>query len=488
MKKIISIVLLLCLLLTVVACDRADGKTEETTEKVEEGTEQETSYLDTLPSINLNFDNFNILVTQQLAGFYDQENESGDIVDNACYMRNLDVEERYKIDINYTIMDGNASGANQFSTAISNSLQADAQSNFDLILGQNYYCLPLISVNAWHNLRSSEIINWDADWYHQSINNNGTINGNLYGASGSFVIAQLAYATAIIYNKDIYVDYGLADKYDVYQLIRDKQWTWDVFYEMATSFDSMTFDNPADSVWGYNVYDHAAIGLVTGLGVNFAEQNGDGEWTFDNFYNDHLETVYGKVREFLNDHVSCVKTQTILDAGIAYADFMSHVLFCQSYIHGLQEHESMTKRDGLTLGVLVSPMYNTEQGEYRTRVMRDELFYIPTNANLYNSSLVVEALNYETRQQVYPEYWEKVMELRSADTSEDREMLQLLEETVYFSFADYFSQDLQSVDNQVGLQAMNNVASFNNWWKTSGKIVRNRLTDLIETYGAKPEA
>ena len=179
MKKIISIVLLLCLLLTVVACDRADGKTEETTEKVEEGTEQETSYLDTLPSINLNFDNFNILVTQQLVGFYDQENESGDIVDNACYMRNLDVEERYKIDINYTNMDGNASGANQFSTAISNSLQADAQSNFDLILGQNYYCLPLISVNAWHNLRDSEIINWDAEWYHQSINNNRFIRTNL---------------------------------------------------------------------------------------------------------------------------------------------------------------------------------------------------------------------------------------------------------------------------------------------------------------------
>ncbi|MBQ7347553.1 MAG: extracellular solute-binding protein [Clostridia bacterium] len=487
MKKILSIILLLCMLLTVVACNNDKGKNEETTVGEEE-TNVETSYLDTLPELDLQYANFNILVTTQLVGFYDQENESGDIVDNACYMRNLDVEERYKIDITYSNLDGNASGANQFASAITNSLQADAQSRYDLILGQNYYCLPLVASNAWHNLRTSEIINWDAEWYHQSINNNGTVNGNLYGASGSFVIAQLAYATALIYNKDIYTNYGLADKYDVYQLVRDKKWTWDVFYEMATSFDSMTFDNPADSVWGYNVYDHAAVGLSTGLGINFAEQDGDGNWTFDNFYNDKLETIYGKIREFLNDHASCATTQEILDAGIAYKDFMSHVLFCQGYIHGLQENEAQTPREGLTLGVLVSPMYTEEQGEYRTRVMRDELFYIPTNANLYNSSLIVEALNYETRQQVYPEYWEKVMELRSADTSEDKEMLEILESTVYFSFADYFSQDLQTVDNQVGLQAMNNAASFNNWWKTNGKIVSNRLIDLIETYGAQPKA
>ncbi|MBQ7347552.1 MAG: hypothetical protein IJW55_06300 [Clostridia bacterium] len=483
MKKILSIILLLCMLLTVVACNNDKGKNEETT--VEEESNVGTSYLDTIPSLDLEYANFNILVTSQLVDFYDQDNESGDIVDNACYMRNLDVEERYKIDITYSDLDGNASGSAQFASAITNSLQADAQSRYDLVLGQNYYCLPLVTSNAWHNLRTSEVINWDAEWYHQTINNNGTVNGNLYGASGSFVIAQLAYATALFYNKDIYTDYGFADKYDIYQLVRDKQWTWDIFYEMATTFDSMTFDNPANAVWGYEVSTHAAHGLAIGLGINFAEQDGDGNWTLDNFYNDHLETVYGKLRDFLNDHASCVTKETIEKSGIASADFTSHVLFCQTYVHGLRESEALAAREGLTIGVVVSPMLNQEQGEYRTRVMRDELFYIPTNADLYNSSIIVEALNYETLRQVYPEYWDKVIELRSADTSEDREMLQLLASTVYFSFADYFSTDLKSIDDQVSQQALNNADSFNNWWKTNGKIVKNRLTDVIETYGKK---
>ncbi len=481
MKKMISVILLLCMLLTVFAACKGDKKPPVDTSDEQQETE-EPNHLDTLPAMDLEGQEFKFLISSQHETFYDQEAETGDIVESACFARNLAIEDRYNVDIVYTAMDGNSSGQDAFQTAISTSLQASKQDAYSLVIGQNYYCLPLISQGAYHNLRESDVIDFDAEWSHKMINDNGTINGKLYGGSGAVVISQLTHALALYYNKDIFVDYGFAEQYDIYEIVRQGKWTWALFFELVTSFDDVDEDSPS-AVYGFDTFSWAGIGLHAGFKNEPITKNAEGEYTLENFYNTHLEDVFSKLRELYNDHAgvaSAEDLQKVLNGDSAA--HMDHLLFCMNYLHGLVEMPAFQKSESHALGVLPAPKYDENQKEYYTLVMRNDLYYIPKNADFETAALMVEAFNYETYKQVYPEYWDKVIELRSADTSEDREMIQILSKTVFSTFATYFSYALSNIDHQTAYEAIKNSSSMSVWWGNNEKLVNKKLTKLLELY------
>lgn len=481
MKKLISVILLLCMLLTVFAACKGDKKPPVDTSDEQQETE-EPNYLDTLPSLDLEGAEYKMLISSQHETFYMQEEETGDIVESACFARNLSVEDRYKCEIFYVSMDGNASGQAAFQAAVQNSLSAAQKDAFNLVIGQNYYCLPLVSVGAYHNLRESEVLDLDAEWAHSAINNNGTINGKLYGASGSFVISQLTHALALYYNKNIFEDYGFAEQYDIYEIVRQGKWTYDLFYQMVISFDDVDKDDPA-AVWGLDRFYHAMVGLHVGFGNNPVTKNAEGEYTLDNYYNDALEQVYSKLRELYNDHAAVAKSEDLSKAtGGNSASMMDHLLFCMNYLHGSIETETFGKSESHELGILPAPKYTEDQENYYTRIMRGDLYYIPKNADFETAALLTEALNYETYKIVYPEYWDKVVEFRAANTAEDREMVQILASTVYSSFAMYFTQDLNSIDQQVAINVDANAASMSVWWGNNERLTNKKLERLLESY------
>ena len=482
MKKLISVILLLCMLVTAfVAC--SGGKTPSETETTTKQQEtKEPDYLDTLPAKDLDGRIFRFLISSQHETFYMQDQESANRVDSACFARNRNIEDRYNVDIVYTPMDGNASGSAEFQSTILNSRQLDAKDAFDLVIGQNYYCLPLFSQGVYHNLRESSVIDFDAKWAHPMINNNGTVNGKLYGASGSIVISQLTHALAMYYNKNIFANYGFAEQYDLYQLVRDGKWTFEVFYEIVTTFDDVN-EEAENAVYGFETFYHAAVGLHCGFKNDPIVKNADGEYTVENYYNDLLEDVYSKIRSLYNDHAGVATEDDLqrLTNGNS-ASRMDHLLFSMNYLHGLVEAPMYQKAENRPLGILPAPKYNEAQTEYYTRIMRGDLYYIPQNVDLETSALMVEALNYETYRLVYPEYWDKVIELRSADTSEDREMIQILAATVHSSFAEYFTFALSDIHQQVAIEALKNSSSMSVWWGQNEKIVNKKLTKLIEQF------
>ncbi len=479
MKKILSFLLCVCLLLSLVACNNGD-KEKET--NAPENETEEPSYLDTLPKVNLEGEEFKILIGTQVQHFYDFDNPSANVVENAAYMRNLEIEEYYNTDIVYHALDGNASGSQAFSAAITNSLMSAPADAFDLVLGQNYMTLNLMSSGAWHNLKEAEVTNWDAEWYHHAINENGTINGRLYGASGSFVISNMAWAMAWYYNKGVYERYGFEE--DIYQLVRDGKWTYEKFYEMVSKFDAVS--NAEDlnaAVWGFMWFDHAISGIAVGMGLTFGEKDGDGVWNFDNFYNDRTEDIYSKLYDlFITQQGGATNDASAmeLDSGSGF----DHYLFASNYTDGLFHLDWLAKREGLSVGVILPPKYDEKQADYYVHVMRNDLYLIPTNSDLEKTATLVEALNYKTLEIVYPEYWDKAIELRSADTSEDHEMLQLMAQKLTFSFGSYFRQDLLAIDtafrDQIGV---NKSPTFSTWWGSNSFTLGLKLEILYEIYG-----
>lgn len=479
MKRTVSILLFLGIMLCTCACS-FEGKHNE--EKIgsatTEAVKDETDYLQTLKKMDDGGKEFRILVTTQLERFYDQSNSSSVVVDDAAYRRNEAVNGLFNTKLTYTALDGNSSGSSAFSTNIRTTTLSGDGDCYDLIIGQNYYTLPLVSEGMYHNLMESDSFNWEAEWYHQSINNGGMINGKLWGGSGSFVVSQLAYAMACFYSKNVYESYNFG--YDLYELARNGQWTYEIFLELVSAFNTLD-DTDNTNAYGIIKFDHAVNGTIIGMGVEFISKDSDGDWSFDNFYDSGFEDIYEKVRALFNDYPAAVLETN--KTTMARSMIMSRTLFVQTLVDAILTDELLMPNDNFVIGILPMPKLNEEQENYRTRVMRDELFLIPVMADLERSALVTEALNYTTYSIVNEAYWETALKYRSADTENDMEMLSIISGTVYKDTAQYFSSDLLFLPTQVGLEIMNNTASFSTWWAKNKKALNRQLDALSDIYG-----
>lgn len=114
MKRAISALCLMCVLLSIpanFACGNnttTEGTTDnsDTTETTTEGVTTEQDIRSTLPIADFGGDEFNIFLwdLSQIA----VTDETGDIINDAVYKRNSDVEEMYNVKLNFTVQDGSS--------------------------------------------------------------------------------------------------------------------------------------------------------------------------------------------------------------------------------------------------------------------------------------------------------------------------------------------------------------------------------------------
>lgn len=490
MRRLIAMMLVLCMAVPFAACRKENEEVPDTSSSGH-GTNDpifdESEYLASLPDVKYDSD-FHVLCTIQTGSapenFYDVTEESSDTVASAVYRRNLAVEERYLITLIYHALEGNRGGANAFATEIRTS--AESGSGYDLIIGQNYYVLPTATEGYLQNLLDSDYFHWDEVWYNASINEHGIINNNLYGASGTYIMSQISYAMAIFFNKDFF-DAG-QHAYDLYELARNHEWTYEVLYELSADYytDEGTLGIVDDQdVFGYVYNSHGVENSILASDCPIVYTNSDGTLTIDDYYSTHLIKVFNDYYSFFNESAG---TRRFAD------DFTpteqlggGKALFANSRIGMMIVCDEMRNSD-YRIGVLPMPMYDTAQRDYYTGTMRWELFYIPINADLEKSSIVLEYLNYTSEKYVLPAYWDNAI-FQKADEAKDAEMLELVRSSLYYDFASFFGFAMGGIyGGPVDTGGVKKLIEDGNpglssWWSANRETFRQALADVLEDYG-----
>ena len=474
MKKTLTLLLALVMLLGVLASCNNGKNTEEMTTVADQTLEDEPDYLDSLPPLDLKNEQFNILFTSQTEDFYMHYDYSGDIVGNAAYERNLCVEERFKTELNYIPKDGNSSGSVAFNNAIRTSMNA-GEDAYDLILGQSYYCLSLATEGMYYDLNTTEYLNLENEWYHSEINRYGVVNNKRWAASGDFILSQIGWALSVAYNKDVVTAYFSDWDYDLYDLVREGKWTYERFYEMSTAFGSHNGND--NDMYAFSYGNHTISGLMIGFGVDYVTQNENGDWSILDFYDDHLIDAYNKVYDLCFNHDAIFLGDDVNNPGPASFD---NLLFVIDYIHGLTANEWVTENIQ-KVGVLPMPKLNEAQS-YRTYVQRNELFYIPITADLKASAIITDALNQKTNEIVIPEYFGKVLQLQSAQSSEDSEMLGLIRETLHYDFALFYNEATNYMVDSVSTYLMAGNDSVTGWWAKNWESLEYQIGKIPLKY------
>lgn len=281
------------------------------------------------------------------------ESLTNDAINDAVFERNQIIGKLY----NCTIAVDDGGWANGFDADV-------ASGGGKYIAACNEY---LTTAKAFHSGNFYNVLNLDIDftksWWDQAYFRDLECNGKLYSLCGDFAYHQMKATWLMFYNKNVY-EQNFPDT-DIYQLVRDKQWTLDKLIEMS---QQATKDNDGDTNITFSEGDHADIigatshphnyrGLYFACGEFFVSHDENGKMVCAIESSGRGSDVIDKIRELTTNDFYVEMGYT----NVRKAMENNTALFAFECMGAIQ---LMADVEGLRLGIIPMPLYNEEQSQY----------------------------------------------------------------------------------------------------------------------------
>ena len=389
-------------------------------ENVETIPEVDLYLTDYLPERDYDGYEFTIIMYEDhISGtsMYIAEEEMGEVLNDAMYIRNTNIEDRFNIKIN-----GMGVPWGETTNLVRRSVQAGDHSYDLLALHIIDSCVPLFNGGLIYNWLDVPDINLDKPWYNQSIIDLVEMQGFLPYLVGDFNYGSYPFTYGMIFNKDYIPKYALENPYD---LVRSGDWTLDKFTEMVKMF--------SEDVNGDGMFDERdSYGYVSDFWLyhsNFIYATGNlcVQKTADNqlelvLYNEKTTSLIERLYDIIY-----VGNNTF-----QYDIYGTNPLTIdqnRSFIQALWLYDlPMMRSMEANFGIIPYPKWDGQQENYLTSVdARGGALALPVNSpDIERSGIIVEALSAESRRLVVPAYYDVSLSVKDARDEESREMLDIL--------------------------------------------------------------
>lgn len=373
----------------------------EATEAAEsETTEAETDYYQTLPQKDYSGTTFNIVGKDSKNFPGDAEN--GEVVNDAVYSRNKNVESKYNIAFSYIKL---GSGGD-IAAAVENSVLA-GDSSYDMIMASGLTCgSPLVNKGLLYNINDLPNIDLEQSWWNQRCISDLTIESNLYYVTGDIMYEHYLSTAAILYNKTLAESLGMPE---LYELVMDGTWTFDKMDEYANLVTpgSGIIQYGLGDISGYNFY------YAAGLRITYFDKNGNPY--FESSPTQKMSDVIDKYSAIFADTTKCINTTYnwyySLEAD-APGDVFGNgnmLFYC-----GISGWLLDFRDSNINFGVIPYPKYDESQDEYYSYSnpwMSAFVFYPKLLKDADMSGLITEALAYESSSVLKPVMYDNMLKI-----------------------------------------------------------------------------
>ncbi len=233
MKKLLSVILIVSMLLSCMAllfsCNKEEDNSEEKTPtnstKYDEGTifYERAQVDDGLETVDYGGRKFRI-ATNHAAEFFVPEDKrnQGNLIKDATYERTKKVEDRFNVEIEI-VYEGLYQDVNDYisKTILSAADEFDLATNLSVALGG------IVNKNLFLNWYDIENVDFTKPWWANM--EPITVNDVALLAVSDINIGAITNAHCIVFNKNLASAYDLGN---LYELVLDGDWTYDTFYEI----------------------------------------------------------------------------------------------------------------------------------------------------------------------------------------------------------------------------------------------------------------
>ncbi len=440
MKKKLAFIAALLAAAQLFACG-SEGTAENTSDPVSTTTTEAggETRLSTLPE-NLNFDKTEVKILYWLGQGECAYEQTGDIVDDALYNRNIAVEDRLGVKITDIERAFTWDTRAEYIDVIRQSVMAGDDS-FDIVSG-HYYVMPmLIPDGVLLPLNETKYINFENPWWVHGLVEETAIGGKVYLASGEISISNIKELSCFFYNKRLVEEYSIEDPY---KLVDSGEWTLDKLIKLTSDIYS-DLDNDGkksiNDLYGCYFYnDNAIYPMLTGAGIQLTTLNKDGypELTFGT---EKMIEVMDKLSDFIQNAEGSLLPGYVSGFGTGGAGGID---IKNAFANGLGVFTTGLVRDAANIynamkddfGVLPTPKYDENQEKYLTLLNENcTPFGITATAkNLDAVSAAMEALCEENHYTVSPVYFETALKVKYSRDDESAKMFDLIRESATYDF------------------------------------------------------
>ena len=451
MKRTLSILLAACMLMsilmTAIACGKSDEQSSNdtgtqagttggtdpavTTPAETEPTHDANGYLldDLDPTLNFGNETFDILAWEHSLPEFDMEEQTGNVIENAVFMRNSMTEERLGVDLAFTIIKGNSSAFQEFCQEVQKSVNA-GDGSFDAI---GCYLRSAGVMTLQHllvDMLEVEHLNFDKPWWSDSLLELNTINDHLYFISGDIATTLLYQMMFMIYNNDLGEQFGLTNPQ---QLAMEGKWTQDVLFTMASNIyadlDSNGTKSEGDQ-YGLFSINHPNLDIFyMGADMSYVEPDDNGvlKLSEDVLSEKALGIIDRLITMYSTSNDGWYKNS--VSSGTIYTQGNS--LFYNTTGQVLSQH---FRSADMNYSILPAPKYDEAQKDYRTAVAFTHTMYcIPIDAkNTAMSGAVLECMASEGYRNVTPALFETAFKYQYSNSQYDADIFEIIRDNVVF--------------------------------------------------------
>jgi hypothetical protein len=392
------------------------------------------------PELNCGGEIFNILNVTTNWDFYTvivHESQTGEILDDTIYKRNLSVEEKFNVKLKETgiLID-------QIEAQIKKTIMA-GDDEYDAAYCPTYCNSPiggLITQNLFLDLKGILELQLDKPWWNQAVNRECVIGSGdrLYFTSCDINIMNLQAPWCIYINEDMMKNLGLDLPYNT---VKEGKWTLDKFYEYAkvgaqlngedsfpTTMAKWSPANPA--IYGYTSYEGGTRALLIGSGEKFISRDSEGM--------PYLSIETQRFYDICDKIVEITKPDGIYQNANNY-DTLFHFEFIfrdsKSLMSVAEIKASETFREmDATFGIVPIPKYDESQDKYYSSVARQmPVLTIPnTVTDTRRSGIILDAMAYLSAKDVTPVFFDITMSQKRLRNEESIEMLHIIKDSVVY--------------------------------------------------------
>jgi hypothetical protein len=487
LKRLLSLAICAAIFISAIAAcgekiDDADRDTE--TAAAEVTAETTTVYRDeNIPAdLDLGGETINIWYFTQCSSstesFIDMKGEqSGEVVDDALYWRNLSVEEQLNVKLNFydcgfdAVMTG---------TEMRKLIMSDS-TDYDLYNIVQWTGASFVTEGLFMNMADAPYMNIDEPWWAtEYIREMGVGKSRIFLLCGDIDIDMIRCIGCMYFNKQLYENY-FGNPEDQYNQVLDGKWTMDVISQNAVIvYSDLDGDNKVSKTDQFgmmlNNYNNVDV-LFYGLGIRVTGRDADG----------NPELILNNERNFgaMQTYHQTVKKTVGVRLGEPLFNTNSFSEGRSLYLVGFLYISEMLRDMTQDYGIIPAPKYNEEQENYCS-VVQDivTLQCIPNNCRkLEQVSAVLELMAFESYRSVTPAYYEVALKTKYTRDNISSQIIDILHDTAMTDIAYVFADAFNGLGFTGRGMIQSGSSNLSSWYAVNEKGALTKMQILIDAYG-----
>ena len=426
---------------------------------------------------------------------FEQEEITGDNVRDAIYDRNMQVEDRLNVDLQFVGVPAAYHGAREpFLKQIDAIYSANTQ-DYDIIATYARTEGTLAVQGYLENLAKIEnsYINLDKPWWPQQLVETVSFgNGAYYFISGDMSTKVLWMMHLMYINKDMFSQLQIELPY---KTVRDGKWTIDKLLEVTSGvYRDLDNDNTTSTKdrYGFVALHYVCDSFYAGSNMQYIEESDTDMLKISPDYTSK------KMVKLINKLSAWGSTEDVWLTTQAYCTSEEHMATWELFQNGraLIHMAHANYAQGRLLdadfeyGLVPNPKYDEKQVNYYTGmgnpwslygVFRDFDDRGDKQATLTMFTAIFECYASEGYRLTTPEIFEVNMQLKYSAGQDETDMFEYVRSGIVFDLGKIFSLELDNMSELASNSIVGNT-SWSSSYKSYVKSINNKLTNLVENF------